>query len=119
MLLMRDFKKYGVWEISHKFTLQIYALTNNFPSQETYGLSSQLRRASTSISTNISEGCGRDSDAEFSRFLTIAVGSASEVEYLILLSKDLNYLDLKTYEKLNEDINTIKRKIYSLKQKLN
>nr|WP_047416632.1 four helix bundle protein [Cellulophaga sp. Hel_I_12] len=116
---MRDFKKYGVWEISHKFTLQIYALTNNFPSQETYGLSSQLRRASTSISTNISEGCGRDSDAEFSRFLTIAVGSASEVEYLILLSKDLNYLDLKTYEKLNEDINTIKRKIYSLKQKLN
>jgi len=119
MLLMRDFRKYDIWEISHKFTLQIYALTNNFPSQETYGLSSQLRRASASIPTNISEGCGRDSDAEFSRFLTIAIGSASEVEYLILLSKDLNYLDLKTYEKLNEDINTIKRKIYSLKQKLN
>lgn len=116
---MRDFRKYDIWEISHKFTLQIYALTNNFPSQETYGLSSQLRRASASIPTNISEGCGRDSDAEFSRFLTIAIGSASEVEYLILLSKDLNYLDLKTYEKLNEDINTIKRKIYSLKQKLN
>lgn len=116
---MRDFKKYDIWEISHKFTLQIYGLTNNFPSHETYGLTSQLRRASASIPTNISEGCGRDSDAEFSRFLTIAVGSASEVEYLILLSKDLNYIDFKTYERLNEDINTVKRKIYTLKQKLN
>lgn len=116
---MRDFKKYDIWEISHKFTLQIYGLTNNFSSHETYGLTSQLRRASASIPTNISEGCGRDSDAEFSRFLTIAVGSASEVEYLILLSKDLNYIDFKTYERLNEDINTVKRKIYTLKQKLN
>lgn len=116
---MRDFKKYDIWEISHKFTLQIYGLTNNFPSHETYGLTSQLRRASASIPTNISEGCGRDSDAEFSRFLTIAVGSASKVEYLILLSKDLNYIDFKTYERLNEDINTVKRKIYTLKQKLN
>ncbi len=77
MLFMRDFRKYNIWQISHKFTLEIYVLTNNFPSHETYILTSQLRRASASIPTNISEGCGRDSDAEFRRFLTIAVGSAS------------------------------------------
>jgi four helix bundle protein len=116
---MRDFRKYDIWEISHKFTLQIYAITNDFPSHESYGLTSQLRRASASIPTNISEGWGRDSDAEFNRFLTISPGSASEVEYLMLLSKDLNYLDLKKYESLQDDINPIKRKIYSLKQKLN
>ena len=104
---MRDFKKYDIWEISHKFTLEIYSITNHFPSHESYGLTSQLRRASTSIPTNISEGCGRDSDAEFNRFLTIAIGSATEVEYLILLSKDLSYIDSKKYNSLNEDINTV------------
>ena len=115
---MKDFKKYDIWKLSHVFTLKIYETTKSFPQKEIYGIISQIRRASSSIPTNISEGCGRDSDAEFNRFLTIALGSASEVEYLIILSKDLNYLVEDTFIKLNEDINTIKRKIYTLKQKL-
>ncbi|WP_422897662.1 four helix bundle protein [Polaribacter staleyi] len=77
-----------------------------------------MRRASSSIPTNISEGCGRDSDAEFNRFLTIALGSASEVEYQLILSKDLNYINETSFINLTEEINIIKRKIYSLKQKL-
>lgn len=90
---MRDFKKYDIWKLSHLLTLKIYEITKTFPKDEVYGLISQIRRASVSITTNISEGCGRDSDLEFNRFLTIALGSASEVEYLLLLSKDLNYVE--------------------------
>jgi four helix bundle protein len=115
---MRDFKKYDIWKLSHVFTLKIYDVTKTYPKDEIYGLISQIRRASSSIPTNISEGCGRDSDAEFNRFLTIALGSASEAEYLTILSKDLNYIDENLFIILNEEINTIKRKIYSLKQKL-
>ena len=116
---MRDFKKYDIWKLSHVFTLKIYELTKSFPKDETYGLISQIRRASSSIPTNISEGCGRSSDKEFNRFLTIALGSASEVEYLILLSKDLKHINDTLFNSLNEEINIIKKKIYTLKQKLN
>ena len=115
---MRDFRKYDIWKLSHQLTLEIYKITNHFPSNESYGITSQLRRASSSIPTNISEGCGRTSDADFNRFLTIALGSASETEYLIVLSKDLNYIDEETFEKLNSEVNYIKQKTYSLKQKL-
>lgn len=115
---MRDFKKYDIWKLSHAFTLKIHELTKSYPKGEVYGLTSQIRRASSSIPTNISEGCGRDSDTEFNRFLTIALGSASEVEYLIILSKDLDYIDNDSFLILNEEINIIKRKIHSLKQKL-
>ncbi|NQY31194.1 MAG: four helix bundle protein [Flavobacteriaceae bacterium] len=115
---MRDFKKYDIWKLSHQLTLDVYLVSKSFPKEEIYGIVSQIRRASTSIPTNISEGCGRDSDAEFNRFLTIALGSASEVEYLLILSKDLNYIDSNSFIQLDENINIIKRKIYSLKQKL-
>ena len=114
---MRDFKKYDIWKLSHQLTLDVYLVSKSFPKEEIYGIVSQIRRASTSIPTNISEGCGRDSDAEFNRFLTIALGSASEVEYLLILSKDLNYIDYNSFIQLDENINNIKRKIYSLKQK--
>ncbi len=115
---MRDFKKYNVWKLSHQLTLDIYTISKKFPSIETYGITSQIRRASSSIPTNISEGCGRDSDAEFNRFLTISLGSASETEYLLILSKDLDYIGKDSYDRLNTQVNTIKQKIYSLKQKL-
>ena len=115
---MRDFKKYEIWQLSHEFTLEIYELTKSFPNNEIYGLTSQIRRACSSIPTNISEGCGRDSDSEFNRFLTIALGSANETEYLIILSNDLNYMTKEKSTSLIERINTIKRKTYQLKQKL-
>jgi four helix bundle protein len=116
---MRDFKKYDIWQLSHSFTLEIYKISSNFPKEEVYGLTSQIRRASASIPTNISEGSGRNSDKEFNQFLNIALGSANESEYLLLLSKDLNYINSELFESLEKDINQIKSKIYKLKQILN
>jgi four helix bundle protein len=89
---MRDFKKYDIWQLSHELTLEVYKITSIFPKEELFGLTSQIRRAVSSIPTNISEGCGRNSDKEFNQFLNIALGSASETEYLLTLSKDLNYI---------------------------
>jgi four helix bundle protein len=112
---MRDFKKYDIWQLSHDLTLEVYKITSSFPKEEIYGLTSQIRRASSSIPTNISEGCGRNSDKEFNQFLNIALGSALETEYLFILSKDLKYIDLVDFEKYNSKINLIKSKIYKLK----
>src|SRR5688500_19694656 len=85
---MKDFRQLKVWEKAHQVALAIYKATKEFPKEELYGLTSQIRRASMSIPTNISEGCGRNTDAEFARFLQIAMGSASETEYQLLLSHD-------------------------------
>ena len=115
---MRDFKKYDIQKLSHELTLEIYLISNTFPKEEIYGLTSQIRRSSSSIPTNISEGCGRDSDTEFNRFLTIALGSASETEYLIILANDLNYLEDNQAKILIEKVNIIKRKTHQLKHKL-
>ncbi|HAP37200.1 MAG TPA: hypothetical protein DCQ28_15195 [Bacteroidetes bacterium] len=116
---MKDFRNLKVWEKSHRLTLEIYEITRLFPKEELYGLTSQLRRASSSIPTNIAEGCGRGSDADFKRFLQIAFGSASETEYLLLLSKDLKYSDLSKIETLKIDIEEIKKMLSSLIYKLN
>jgi len=107
-----------VWEKSHQLILAIYKSTKNFPKEEMYGLTSQIRRAGISIPSNIAEGCGRASDAEFSRFLQISFGSASELEYQILLSRDLGFLNDVTYETLNSQLIEIKRMLISLIQKL-
>ena len=116
---MRDFKKYDIWKLSHQFTLTIYSISTSFPKDETYNLISQIKRSALSIPTNIAEGCGRNTDKEFNQFLNIALGLATETEYLILLAKDLNYLDEVNYILLEQQINTIKSKIYTLKNKLN
>lgn len=111
---MRDFRKYNIWQLGHNLALDIYSISKQFPQSEAYGLTSQIRRATSSIPTNIVEGCGRDSDAEFNRFLTIALGSASETEYLLILSHDLQYIDAIQFEELNIKVNTIKQKVYTL-----
>jgi four helix bundle protein len=111
---MKDFRNLQVWEKSHKLTLLIYKTVSLFPSDEKYGLISQIKRASASIPTNIAEGCGRESDKDFARFLQIAMGSASEVEYLVILSKDLNYLDTETSNLLIESTQEIKKMLASL-----
>lgn len=115
---MKDFRKLVVWEKSHSFTLEIYRITNNFPKDEIYGVTNQLRRASTSIPTNIAEGCGRDSSKDFAKFLQIAFGSASEVEYLILLSSDLKYIKSEIYQHLIDNIIEIKKMLSALIKKL-
>lgn len=101
---MRDFRQIMVWDKSHRLTLEIYKVTAKFPSNETYGITSQVRRASASIPANIAEGFGRGGNAELARFLQIAMGSACEVEYHILLAKDLNLLTIIEYDSLNKSI---------------
>ncbi len=115
---MRDFRKYEIWQLSHHLALEIYIISKNFPKEEQYNITSQLRRACTSVPTNISEGCGRNSDKEFNHFLNIALGSSSETEYLIILCQDLNLIDETISIQLLEKINHIKSKIFKLKEKL-
>ncbi|MBG6131947.1 four helix bundle protein [Aquimarina sp. EL_43] len=111
---MRDFKELKVWKESHKLCLLIYELTKRFPDDERFGIISQLRRASTSVPTNISEGCGHDSNKEFARFLRIASGSISEVEYLLILSKDLGYLEKEQANDLLNKVVFIRKMLFNL-----
>jgi len=109
---MRDFREIKVK--AHLMKLEIYKVTANFPREEMYGLTSQLRRASTSIPANIAEGFGRGGNIELARFLQIGMGSASEVEYHILLDRDLNLLTKKIYDDLDGRIVEVKRMLASL-----
>ncbi len=106
---MRDFRELKVWQKAHELTLSVYKGTACFPRVELYGLTAQLRRASVSISANISEGAGKNSRPDFARYLQIALGSASEVEYELLLARDLRYLDQKGYDELATSVVEVKR----------
>ena len=97
---MGDYRKPQVWERAHRLTLDVYEATSTFPKGEQYGLTTQLRRAAASIPANIAEGCGRKGDAELARFLTIAMGSTNELDYHLLLARDLGYLQSSNYEHL-------------------
>jgi len=110
---MKDFRQLKVWEKAHYLALAIYKVSVNFPKEELYGLTSQIRRSSVSVPTNIAEGCGRNSDAEFARFLQIAMGSASETEYLLLLAHELSFLRNNDYKKLQNDTEEVKRMLAS------
>ena len=115
---MQDFTQLKVWQKAHHFTVNLYKMTKGFPPDEKFGLTNQIRRASVSIESNISEGCGRNSDKEFSRFLNIAQGSAYEVRCQIFIARDLGYLDSNQSQFLTNKINEISRMINSLNQKL-
>lgn len=115
---MKDFRQLKVWEKSHALALAVYQATSSFPREETYGLASQLRRAASSIPSNIAEGCGRSGDAELARFCTIASGSASELDYQLLLARDLKLLQPNDYETLSQQTVDIKRMLTVLIQKL-
>ena len=106
---MRDFKNIVAWQKAHALTLQVYKISVSFPKDELYGLTSQIRRASSSIAANIAEGCGRGSSAELARFVQIASGSASELEYHFLLAHDLGFIDRATYAEFDASINEIKK----------
>jgi four helix bundle protein len=115
---MKDFRDLQVWQKAHLLTLSVYRLTASFPRDEQYGLTSQLRRASSSIAANLAEGCGRNGDAELARFCSIAMGSASELEYHVLLARDLNILTANDYATLVRDTSEVKRMLAGLIQKL-
>jgi four helix bundle protein len=104
-----DFRKIDVWRKAHRLTLQVYEVTRNFPTEELYGLTSQLRRASASVPANVAEGCGRGTQAELARFLHIAMGSASELEYHLLLAHDLQFIPSEPYAQLDQEVNEVKR----------
>jgi four helix bundle protein len=106
---MGDFRNLRVWQRAHQLTLDVYGESGGFPKEERYRLTSQLRRAAASVPANIAEGCGRNGDAELARFLTIAKGSASELDYLLLLAHDLGYLKSSRYEQLAEEVHRISR----------
>ena len=105
---MKDFRELKVWEKSHQLTLAVYKATKGFPKKELYGITSQIRRGSSSIPTNIAEGCGRESNREMARFLQIAGGSASESEYLMLLARDLGLLESSQHEQLAKQVVEVK-----------
>lgn len=111
---MKDFHQLKVWEKSHQLALEVYKATKEFPKEELYGLTSQIRRSSMSIPTNIAEGCGRFTDADFARFLQMAMGSASETEYQLILARDLGFLPNGAYQKLHTDVEEVKRMLASL-----
>jgi four helix bundle protein len=111
---MRDFHGLIVWQKSHALTLAVYRLTKQFPDDERYGLISQLRRSVASIPANLAEGCGRGGELEFARFVQIAMGSATEVEYHVLLAKDLGYLSADDFAALTNSVQEIKRMLASL-----
>jgi four helix bundle protein len=115
---MQDFKRLKVWQKSHQLALAVYQGTRAFPKEEVFGLTSQMRRAAQSISANIAEGCCRDGDAEFARFLYIAMGSASELECHLLLARDLNLLGPAPAMDLLSGMSEIKRMLASFIKKL-
>lgn len=116
---MQDFRKLAVWGKSHQLTLAIYELTKTFPSNENFGLISPMQRSSSSVPTNIAEGCGRGGSAELRRFLTIAMGSASELHYQLILSKDLNYLPEQQFRTLETQVIEVKKMLSGFIRSIN
>jgi four helix bundle protein len=115
---MKNFRDLQVWERAHLLTLDSYRITNGFPKQELFGLTSQIRRAAISIAANIAEGCGKRGNADFQRFLGIAAGSASELEYHFLLARDLKLIDQSGYQRLDGAVVEVKRMLAALIRKI-
>jgi four helix bundle protein len=116
---MKDFRRLQVWEKAHLLTLDIYRSSASFPREEMYGLTSQIRRCSASIGANIAEGCGKTGNNELHRFLQIASGSASELDYHLLLARDLSYLAEANYRRLQESLLELRKMLTALIQRVN
>lgn len=115
---MRDFHKLLIWQRSHQLTLNVYKASKSFPNEELFGLTSQIRRAVSSIPTNIAEGCGRNSNKELAHFLQIAMGSASEVEYELLLANNLGYINDADYQALADETIAVRKMIVKYREEL-
>ena len=115
---MKDFRRLAVWERAHALTLAIFECTKAFPREELFGITSQMRRSSASIAANIAEGCGRTGNGEFHRFLNTAAGSACELEYFLLLSRDLKLLSDGSFDTLRADVCEVQRMLASLIRKV-
>ncbi len=115
-MALRHYKNYVVWRLAHDLVLETYRVSKSLPHHELYGLTAQMRRAAVSIVSNIAEGAGRSSDAEFARFLLIANGSANELESQILLVRDLEYVPASATEAVLERVDGLRRRLIRLIQ---
>ncbi len=115
---MRNYEELTVWQKAHRMVLEVYRVTKDFPDDERFGLVSQLRRSAASIPANIAEGCGRNGDRDFTRFLSIAAGSASETQYHLFLAHDLKLIKQKEYMELDRQIKEIKQMLHGFMKKL-
>lgn len=115
---MQDYKRLEVWKLAHEVTLDVYRLTKGFPSDERFGVTSQLRRSMASVGANLAEGCGRGSDADFAKFVQIAIGSASETDYHLLLARDLGYLEATTHQEIASRLASVRRMLSALLNRL-
>ena len=115
---MQDFRNLKVWQKAHALTHAVYRGTQRFPSDEKFGLTSQLRRACASISANIAEGCARGGDIDFARFINMAAASASETDYHLLLARDLGYLKPDNWAEYAGEAQRLQRMLNSLARRL-
>lgn len=115
---MQDYHRIKAWEKAHQFVLVVYSATKKFPKEELFGVTSQLRRASVSIPANIVEGSGRKTNADFGRFVTISIGSTNEVEYYLLLARDLGYLIGSEHDLLRDRVIEIRKMLISFLARL-
>lgn len=115
---MKDFRDLKIWQRAHELTLSLYRATRAFPKDELYGLTSQIRRCSASIGANIAEGCGKRGNSEFQRYLQIVSGSASELDYHLLLAFDLAFLTQEDYHHLYATLTQLRKLLTSLIQKV-
>lgn len=115
---MGDFKKLAVWQAAHSLTCDVYRNTIGFPKTEAYGLTSQLRRSAASIPANLAEGCGRNRDSELGRYVHISLGSAAELEYHLLLSHDVGFMDEPAYSRLSAQVREIQSMLAGLRRVL-
>jgi four helix bundle protein len=116
---VQDFRNLRVWQAAHALTLAVYRITARFPKSEAYGLTAQIRRSASSVGANLAEGSGRNGDAEFARFCSIAMGSASELDYQLLLAGDLQFLKPEEYAQLKQETAELRRMLNALLQTLN
>ena len=115
---MRGFRELQVWRKAHCLTIAVYRASRGFPNDERYGLTSQIRRSAASVCANLAEGCGRSGKRDFGRFVQVALGSASELEYHLLLASDLDMLERHSYEALDRSVTEVKRMLTGLLRKL-
>ncbi len=115
---MRNFRNLEIWKKSIELVQKVYKLTKKYPDEEKFGLISQMQRASVSISSNIAEGCSRNSEIEFKRFLEIAIGSAFELETQLIIASELDYHSISEQNEIAEDLNGIQKQINSLITKI-
>ena len=110
---MRNYRDLQVWSKAHNLTLDLYRISRDFPRDEIYGVTSQLRRAAASIGANLAEGCGRRSRSELARFVRIAMGSASELDYHLLLCRDLGFMEDHDFSRTATHLTEVRKMLTS------